>query len=431
MKTNYDVIIAGGGVAGISTAIACAEQGMTVGLVERQKEGKRQEKSLFLNGDHFDPKLIEELEQGGNIQTIPGIVLINADDRTRNWQKKGDQFRTCAVQHGPLINSLLRRVPANVDIIESPIISNSDDGISCSVTIRGNKFSDRETTLSSKNLVDASGDFSHISRKHRTKNKHGLVVDDPIVMWMWGVRGHGKFNPDILYDPIGKDIGTVSWVTGFREDYGDIISAGYCRLSEVKLRKYQPKLDSLIQFCRKNDLCDLRQIEYRLGGVIRSEPIALKDVLKSRRVWITGQAAGMADPLMAEALSPAYKLAKPLAKSIANGNTPDDFYKQWRYGEERMFNYPLMLAMLYRRIHLHSKGIVGGNSELYKLLIEHMSEDAQERALKSRSVSLRDIMHSIIPILEHPKALMAGLDVAIRSIGIFLTKDIAPRLNSP
>jgi hypothetical protein len=193
-----------------------------------------------------------------------------------------------------------------------------------------------------------------------------------------------------VYDPIGKDIGGTSWVTPLSSSKGEIIASGVSRLSEVRLASRTAALRNLVAFCETNGICKVASIERRLGGIIRSEPICRRDVKKSIRVWQIGQAAGMADPLMAEAFSPAYLLPRVMVRFICEGRRPAEFYDYWRFTNS-MFDYDLMLAMLRRRHAYQQRGVVGSCSALYKLLTEDMSSEAARRAVSERRIPLNDL----------------------------------------
>ena len=241
------------------------------------------------------------------------------------------------------------------------------------------------------------------------------------------MRAVGKFDSCTVYDPIGRDIGGTSWVTPLSSSKGDIIASGVSRLSEVRLGTRRPTLDSLIKFCEKNDICRVREVEKQLGGIIRSEPISLRDVKKSTRVWQIGQAAGMADPLMAEAFSSAYLLPAVMIRFIDEGRTPADFHKHWRFTNS-MFNYDLMLAMLRRRHAYDRRGIVGSSSAFYKILTEDMSPDAVRRALSERRIPFNDLRVITTKVLHDAGLRAAILELLATYAKTVLTSNIAQRI---
>lgn len=376
---NYDIIVAGAGIAGMRSASELEKQGFKVALVDHNIE-KPQEKSLFLDESKF-PK---EIFNGIPINHIPEHRLINADRPKDNWGKKGD-FPTSAIEHRPIHKKLLQGLDSGIDIIKSPILSSFGNNKRVQVNIRTNQ--NQIKTITANFLIDASGDASPISRQHQTDKFKSLIDDNPLVVWMFGIRTEGSFDPNVVYDPIGIDIGGTSWVTPLSAETGDIIAAGIDPLSKSRPSYHKHLFDNLVKFCEINGICKITKKITSLAGIIRSEPIKYSDVAKTKNVYQIGQAAGMADPLMVEALSPAYLIPIKLAESIAKGEKPTDFYYKWRHSE-KMFDYTLMTALLKRRYKNLKKGIVGSNTPIYKILTENLSEKASAEALRTRKIPI-------------------------------------------
>lgn len=418
--SHYDVIVAGAGVAGVRSAIELDKAGYKVALVDHMFS-KPQEKSLFLDLDKFPPSLSSQL----TVHSLKRHALVNADRPEDSWGKDGE-FSTGATEYRPLIRKIAADLPSSVDVIEQTVRSSSDDGKRVSVVI-GLRESD--STITADRLVDCSGDRSPVSRKHVTPCGTGLIKDDPLVAWMLGFRARGSFDMDTIYDPIGKEIGGTSWVMAISKEKGDVIASGISRLSEVKLGSQRKTLDNLVKFCREKGICIVDEVEYPMGGIIRSEPVLAAEVAQSRLVWQVGQAAGMADPLMAEAFSPAYLLPAKMAEYMSADKTPLDFYNYWRYSPEgKMFDYEMMLAMLRRRDRHARSGEVGSSASIYKLLTKNMSTAAAELALKERKIPPKEYLVILKGLLEDANLRMTILELSGIYAMTIARDNILPRL---
>jgi flavin-dependent dehydrogenase len=417
-KWSYDAVVVGGGIAGVNSARELARSGFTVALIERQNSESPNDKSLFVDG----AKLPASVLALGNFHPIPNHRLVNADRPNDGWGKLNTDVRTGVIDYLPVIRTLSDNLPPCIDKIQARYISSEEDDHRVVVHFKHRV----EQRIITRYLIDASGDASTVSRNHSTSTFKSLISDDPLVAWMFGARAVGQFDPHTVYDPIGKDIGGTSWLTPLSHSRGDVIASGVSRLSEVRLSSRKPTLNNLIKFCEVSGICHVERIERHLVGIIRSEPISLRDVRKSNRVWQIGQAAGMADPLMAEAFSPAYLLPSVMVKFLSSGRTTADFYNYWRFSNS-MFNYDLMLAMLRRRYSYHERGVVGSSSALYKTLTEHMSHEAMHRALSERRVPLSDLQVIASRMLRDKVLRTTATEVLIAYAKIVLTKKILRR----
>jgi flavin-dependent dehydrogenase len=417
-RPDFDVVIAGAGVAGIRTAQLLNERGFRTGLID-PKVNEPEEKALFVDTTKLPPGLFK----GVLTSHINSHALINIDNPERSWQKAGN-FSMAGLEYRSLHRSLLETVGPDVEIIEARVMNSSENG---RVNLTIDYGNGKQRQIRSDILVDATGDYSTVSRKHIKRDQgRAAITDNPLVVWMMGVRGEGNFQPGTIIDPIGRDIGSVSWVTPLDKNRGDIVAAGYSRLSEVNFEKYMPYRDRLIEICRRLEICDLTRIEMKLSGVIRSEPIRFADVCGSKRLWQIGQAAGMADPLMGEAFTPAYIWPEVMVKMITDGLKPVDFYKQWRYGRP-MFNYGPMLAMLHNR-HKHEKqGQVGTNALIYQMLTQDMSEEAAMMAVESRKLPLDEGLRLAMRAVTNPELRRILVELVGQYFGIVARDNVLTR----
>jgi flavin-dependent dehydrogenase len=420
-RVSHDALVVGGGIAGVRTSIELARCGFTVALIEKRNSGSRHDKSLFVDGS----KLPRELLELGNFHPIRNHRLLNADRPDDDWGKRCDDAKTGVIDYFPVISTLTDQMPATVERIYGKYMFSTESAGTVTVTFK----CATEQRLTVRYLIDASGDTSTVSRNHSTSKFKNLISDDPLVAWMRGVRAVGDFDPSTVYDPIGKDIGGTSWVTPLSSSKGDIIASGVSRLSEVRLGARAPILKNLIQFCEKKGICKVAKVEKQLGGIIRSEPISLRDVKKSARVWQIGQAAGMADPLMAEAFSPAYLLPTTMVGFICEDRTPADFHNYWRFTNS-MFNYDLMLAMLRRRYAYQRRGVVGSGSAFYKTLTLDMSSNAVHTALSERRIPFKDLRIVVSKILRDSALRTAIIELLAAYAKTVLADNIAQRIRA-
>lgn len=392
-KPDFDTIVIGGGIAGFSTAKALNQHGLNVVVIEQNQEPP--EKSLFINGDNrIPPDLIEQLSIQKDFIPCPNFLLVNADFPNRNLQAQQRTNNTYAAFHKPIIDYIRRKSPINFEIILDTVTESEESPDKIKITLSNGR------TFTSNTIVDATGNNSHLSRMHSTKDQKSLLSDDPFVLWVKGIRGYGSFQPDQLIDPVGRSLG-LSWVLPYSADYGDIVAADYCRISELNARLKEQRLQNLIDFCRVRGLCEVKQEEYTFSSFIRCEPIPKIAVAGTKRLYAVGEAAGMGSPLMAEVVPAAFYWGNRLADFIAQGKTPTEFYQQWRI-KQPIFPYDIEFAMLKRRLKREATGEYGSNALIYQALMKHLPKAVQRDVLTHRSLPFKYWPYFLCEVLQNP-----------------------------
>jgi len=377
-KQDFDVVVVGAGIAGSAAADRLAELGFRVAVLEKRVTPP--EKSLYVNGLHFDSPLRKSLTLQGALVPLPEIAVVNADDPSRNWGRKenGGGNVTFALFHQPIVQSLQEKWGDNVEKINITACRSEEYPGKVVVALSN----DSELTCSY--LVDATGCSSLVSRRHSVLESGVMLEDDPIVMWVRGVRVYGEFQPGILFIPIGRNVG-LGWVMPYSSSYGDIMTSDFCRMSELNPQLHQQIFENCLNYCEDKGICHVRGIEDRLVGFVRCEPISKKVAGCTRRVYPIGEAAGMGSPFEAEVVPAALNWGRKLGDALALGVSPSDFHRLWRQ-KEQMFPYDLELAMLTKRMQREARGDYGSNAPIYKALLSYLPEDAQNQVLTTRRI---------------------------------------------
>lgn len=396
-------------MAGSSAALELGRRGMRVALIE--KRDKTPEKSLFINGDKkFDPVMLEALSNQGVLIPCPDFLLVNTDYPERGIEvKKGAS--TYAVFHAPVISYLQAGFSDSVEIIKGNVSGSVEypDGVEVELK-RGRK-------INASVVVDATGNYSQLSRIHRPEEGKPLLDDDPYVLWVKGVRAKGEFIPGQLIDPIGKDIG-LSWVLPYSADYGDIVACDYSRLSEINPMRQQQMLNNLVAICKDRGFAYVNQVETYFSSFIRAVPIP-KSATSTRRLYTVGESAGMGSPLMQEVVPTALFWGSRVAEFIVDDKPPADFYNQWRR-REQLFPYDLEIAMLRRRIGNQLKGEYGSNAPIYQQILSGFPPEVQRQVLTERKIPTEYMLPFLSKALVDPKFMktLASLSLELAKVKI-------------
>lgn len=392
-KPDFDIGIVGSGIAGTVAAKSLSAEGYRVALIGKDYNHPPPNKSLFVNEDQLDPNLVSHLSQRGALFPTPHVQLINADNQTYNWARK--MYRdgtTSALLHPAIINYYQNQTNGKIEVVSGIVSRSYENADKVKLTL------DDRRDITCSYLVDASGDYSSVTRQHYIENKGKMLNDDPVGLWIRGYKVYGEFTPGTLIDPIGEKIG-LSWVLPYTADYGDIIAANFCRLSQLNPKTQKETLSNLINFCQEQQLCTVKQIEEPLIGFIRCEPIKKETAGVTKRVFPLGSSAGMGSPLMAEVVPAAIHWAEYLSKAISNHLTPAQFYDIWRR-KEAMFPYDVEMAMLSRRMEKQKKGIYGSNTPIYQTIINQLPFEAQREVLMNHRIPVKYWSKIIFAVLE-------------------------------
>lgn len=108
---NHDVLVVGGGVAGLTAALSLAEAGRKVYVVERAKElgglGRRVQRTL--HGDAVQPymaELVDKVKATDNIQVITDALVVDHEGTVGNFTtgvQSGPSMYYQAIEHGVAI----------------------------------------------------------------------------------------------------------------------------------------------------------------------------------------------------------------------------------------------------------------------------------------------------------------------------------------
>lgn len=378
-RTDYDVIVVGGGIAGSSVARGLGEKGIRTALVEKKTTPPK--KSLFINGDKLFPqRMLDSLAARGALIPCPDFLLVNADHQDRNIEVKqlGENANTHAVFHGPIIEYLQAGFAPSTDVISERVVSSKESARRVEVKLESG------SKITAGAVVDATGNYSQLSRIHKVEGVRNILTDDPLVLWVKGVRAYGEFMPGVMLDPIGRDIG-LSWVLPYSADYGDIIAADFSKMSEINPAKQAKTLDNLVKFCREQNLCSVRSIETCFSSFIRTQPMPEFAARNTRRLFAVGESAGMASPLMAEVVPAALYWGERLAEFVEKEESPQEFYSAWRR-KDQLFPYDLEMAMLRRRMRREAAGEYGSNAPIYQQILSGLPPEIQRQVLTERRI---------------------------------------------
>ena len=391
IRNEFDVIVVGGGMAGVATATRLGELGAKTAIIEKQS--KHPEKSLFVNGNNRIPEWLQDqlIQQNAQIP-CPDLLLTNLDNPL-DLVVKPTQAATYAVFHPPILDAYTQKYSDQVEPIKDRVVTAEESDQGVDVTLISGK------TITAERIVDATGNYSQLSRLYKSPSGRKTLDDDPYVLWVKGIRAYGEFIPGQLICPIGKEVG-LAWILPYSKNYGDIVAADYARMSEINPAKDAQMLAALIRIAQKNDWAHIQHVEGRFSSFIRCEPIPTS-ASKSNRLYQVGEAAGMGSPLMAEVVPTALHWGDELAKDIVRGRKPHDFYRRWRETEQ-MFPYDLELAMLNKRLERRKKGRYGGNASLYQEIINKLPEEGQQEVLTHRKVPRRYWPNVLRAIVTNP-----------------------------
>ncbi|MBS3111035.1 hypothetical protein J4435_02965 [Candidatus Woesearchaeota archaeon] len=394
-RNDFDVVVAGGGISGVTSAYSLSRSGFSVCLAE--PKATPPQKSLYVNGQQLDKEMLSALFNKGHLSYIPHYRLINADKPERSWEKKMnphfDYNGTFSIFHPPLVEYFTSRTKG-VERISSHVTLFQELEDKVNVCFKDGK------KVTASYLVDASGDLSPLSRNMSGRSSHQLITDDPLVLWISGVRVHGNFDPETMINPIGRDI-SLGWVLPYSRNYADIIASNFYRLSKLKEINRQNYLDRMISYCSENNLLQISSIERRLGGVIRVEPIRDSDVMKTNRVYPLGASAGMGSPFQAEVIPAAIRWGLSFGDALSRGETPSQFYRSWRY-DNALFPYDFEMALLRRRINHHQKGDYGSNAVLYQSSSRFLSDVGLRTLLTTRKIPRSELWKTIPAFITMP-----------------------------
>ncbi|MBU3749310.1 MAG: NAD(P)/FAD-dependent oxidoreductase [Mycobacterium sp.] len=303
-----DLLVAGGGPAGLATAIHAARAGLQTVVVDRRRGPI--DKAC---GEGLMPHTVRQLEGIGvplRGKSFRGITYLDSRRRVQAHFKSGTGL---GVRRTVLYEALYdTAAAAGVRVIQGEIgeVSQDATAVQCG-------------ELRARYLAAADGLHSPIRRS--------LGLDRPApARRRWGIRRHYRVAPwsDTVEVYWARD--TEAYVTPVADD---TVGVAILTSRQGKFGDHLAEFPALIE---------------RLDGMPHGSDRAagrLRQRVRSRtsgRVMLVGDAAGYVDALTGEGLGIAFGGAELLVKCVL-ADTPDDYDRQWRAMSRR---YRLLTAGL-------------------------------------------------------------------------------------
>ncbi|WP_073262041.1 FAD-dependent monooxygenase [Cryptosporangium aurantiacum] len=299
-----DLLVAGGGPAGLVTALLAARRGLTVTVLEPRATPI--DKAC---GEGLMPGAVELLSELG-VQ-VPGLPFrgIHYADATRGVDAlfrsgSGRSVRGLGVRrtalHANLVDAVTR---AGVEIVPraADTVAQDADGV-------------RVAGMRARYLAAADGLHSPIRRQlglqrpSRGPARHGLRQHYRVAPWTDLVEVHWTSGAEAYVTPVAPDLVGVALLTTARGPYNDHLDAF-------------PALTA--------------RLEHPVGAVRGAGP--LRQRVASRvagRVLLVGDAAGYVDALTGEGLAVAWASAAELVACVA-ADRPAAYERRWRRASRR------------------------------------------------------------------------------------------------
>jgi flavin-dependent dehydrogenase len=380
-----EVLVCGKGIAGLEVARKLAQGGKQVTLVEPRRG--RDAKSWYVLRDKLPQEMRQKVKstQLNNLSSTEFVLFDGESIFDRYGVDLSGQIEGSWMIEQKNLETYLEESATSFGV--NFITDKAVEIHNKSNPVVGLKSGD---SVESDVVIDATGPQSHILRS----SPDPLLSDDPFVMWIYGGRMTGEFNPKCMMFPLSRTTGRLSWVTPWSDTEADVLTADYCRLSEFPRRipEFRNRHDLMVKIAQKNNLFTIKEKEQGMVGKIRLSPIQRPKY--SDPIYAVGEAAGQACPNMAEGVPPALVLSDLLAnRLLVNKNyTPAQYYDEWRTGKPSRIPYNLSSVLLYERVTTED---AGGNKELYKCIMSLPAED-QMRIMSERKIEIRDVVRSVL-----------------------------------
>lgn len=395
-QRSAEILVVGGGIAGRSAAASLSEQGFSPVILEARDRAPN--KALFVNENNLPPNLVDYARAQDGFINVPYYSVVDLDDETRSAHTGEQQrFSTALLDHDATLDWLGEQTPGEVQTINASYRKGTETPNGVRVELSSGD------TIHAGMVIDAGGDRSPALRKTTGLDGKVLLGDDPLIFRLFGARFQTPDHDPTAYTPVGESVGLPWIVTNGKGEVDIIDTGGHHRYSDVEpVRQRREKLARTIEWTRNNTKIRVGERIMPLGGVIRLEPIPYTAATNTERVFAVGGAAGMAEPLMAELVSPALRYGLRMGEKIKAGASPSDFYKDWLH-DDPMFRYELYLAIIKRREAANRDERSGKTTELYKLLLDSLSPDQQQRMLDDSKVPRDAVSKIALSVLKNPK----------------------------
>lgn len=339
MKTNYDVIVIGGGPGGSSIATLLQRKGWDVVLFEKAKFPR------YHIGESLVPGCVPVLQELGvfkemderEMQRKYGITFVWGEDSTP-WHVRWDETPseitknyTFQVNRSDFDSLLLKNAKRNgVEVHEStPVVSFIKEGNAYKgVTIKHNS---EKIDVYAKIVIDASGQTALIGNLEKTfeideqlknqavwsyfenagredgENEGNIIIESSEIGWLW-------------YIPFSNNVTSVGWVAGKNQfDNRDLSTQYFDRLEQSSLVK------KLLSDSKNIDkVHTMRDWSYSSSNFYGNGYVLL------------GDAAGFVDPLFSTgvflAMNGATLGAKCIDKALRNEEDKEKYLQLYEQG---------------------------------------------------------------------------------------------------
>ncbi len=337
----YDVIVIGGGPSGAMAAKTCAESGMSVLLLEKEKIPRYKTCGGAVSKKAFD--LIGKYDQLEPFFNLYGARTFTPD--LEPLVHKFDDVVSILTFRNSFDEFLLKNAESSgTKIIEKENVVNINQTSECvEVSTLKNKYL-------SKILIGADGVNGIVAkstkmRKYWGKDSSGICVEIEIKLDNTAIK-------EYVFDPQLVDFYFIeNWGYGWVFPKGNILSVG---IGGMRNRVNDP-ISSLSNFLNlisagKNTKLDEHIVSKKAhlipaGGVDR--------VTYGNRVMLVGDAAGFVDPFLGEGIY--YAIASGIiageiaTEAIKNNDCSADFLKEYEKRCDKEFNNDLRFAFKFAK----------------------------------------------------------------------------------
>jgi flavin-dependent dehydrogenase len=336
-----DVLIAGGGPAGLATAIRCAREGLSVTVAEPRATPV--DKAC---GEGLMPAAVQRLAAIGVHPAGHPISGIRYLDPRHSVDAPFKDGTGLGVRRTTLHAALaMRAASLGIEVIPARVAGSAQDakGITAQLTSNGPWV---PATVSARYLVAADG-------LHSPLRKAAGLDPVPARYRRFGLRRHYRLAPWTRLVEVHWARDCEAYVTPVAEDeIGIAVLGGPGGNLDTRLAAF-PELLRRVQSAGA-----VRNSEDRGAGPLR------QDVRRrvAGRVLLVGDAAGYTDALTGEGIGAALAQAEALAQCLAAGR-PHDYERAWRRvtRKERLLTSGLLWA---RRQQLLAPRIVASAAAL-------------------------------------------------------------------
>jgi digeranylgeranylglycerophospholipid reductase len=365
---NYDVVIVGAGVAGISTALRLSGSGYRVCLIDKKGELGH---PIRPTGGTFIEFIKKNKLQGSILNLIDGGHIRSSLGTEFSLEYKGTG---CIISYPKLLRILLTRLGSNVDLKLQTFYKNlKRDGKEVKIEL-GGFYKD---TVKSKILVDASGEHCIIGKELGIIPKkfiHTLSLD-------YLVSGLNIKDPNYIRLLAGYSDMSYSWIFPISSDkafigMGDLVIPG-------KPPRVKEKLKKVLKLVNYNPNKN-KILELHIASMPKYQGPAKNPVADN--VLLVGDAGFQGSTLLGEGVRHCFNWGQLAGETIINSLKKEDysmrmllgFYKQG-IKKYRKF-YPNPIIQKFMQTVYSTKGKIDEKTydrvvKIAKNLIKNLEKD--------------------------------------------------------